>query len=168
MLLQSDIQQFNQWRCSLPEDKIRSHRSRAQSHRIGSQLQMPMASRRPPGCSQLLSNLATDWRFPLPSSSWIWLFARRAHRIQGNIFVYQSFEDMIKRYRWTASQIKRCIDRMRSGRVLRAAFSVPMELGEDETCQPLPVRRCVHQPEIIKSHTIGILWRPHHGRLINH
>ena len=102
---QSDIQQFNQWRWSLPEDNIRSHRLRAQSHKMVPNFRCPSQVIG----SQLLFNLATDWRFPLPSSPWTWLFARIAHRIQGNIFVYQFVKRYDKRYRWTASQIKRCI-----------------------------------------------------------
>ena len=94
--------------------------------------------------SQLLFNLATDWRFPLPSSPWTWLFARIAHRIQGNIFVYQFVKRYDKRYRWTASQIKRCTGWGLGGSWEQSLLS-PWSWGRMR-CVTLPVCRCVHQP----------------------
>lgn len=56
----------------LPEDSIRSCRWRAQSP-IVLQLWMPITGSMSSGYQQLLSNLATSWRFPWLLSLWIHL-----------------------------------------------------------------------------------------------
>ena len=79
---------------SLPGESIRSHRLRAQFHKIVPPLQMPKAMRRFLGYPQLLSHLATLWSFPWPLPPCIWLFARVAHRTQGIKFT-SLLKDMI-------------------------------------------------------------------------
>ena len=87
--------------CCVPGDSIRSHRLRKGSV-LGCwpSLQMTVTGSRSPGYTKLLSDLATSWRLPWPPPPWVWLFARAAHRTQGegNTYVYQ----FIKEYRWVA------------------------------------------------------------------
>ena len=73
-----------------PGDSIRVHRLRPQSHET--LLQIPIASSRSPGNSQLLFDLATNWRFswslgegngiPLQYSSWKILWMEGPGRLQ--------------------------------------------------------------------------------------
>lgn len=76
-------------------------------------------------------------------SPWIQLFARRAPRIQGNIYVYFPVYCIIKyMITDTNKESNEEIGLVASGRVLRAGASVPVELG----CITLPACGCVHQP----------------------
>ena len=86
-------------------------------------LQMPVTSSKCPEYPQLLSHLATGQTVPWPPP-WIPLFARTAHRTQGNIYLlYLSIKRCDKEYRW------REIHWVRSGKVLGTAASACMELG---------------------------------------
>ena len=65
-----------------------------------------------------------------------------AHRMQGNTYlyllVYYTIKDIIKD---TKEELDGEIHRERTGKVLNAGASVPVELG----CVTLPVRGCVYQ-----------------------
>ena len=96
-------------------------------------------------------------------SLWIRLFARTDHRTQGNAYlrlpVYYIIQDMMKDPDELPDEE---IHRMRSGRVLSAGASVPVELG----CITLPVHGFVRQPGTTNTILLGFLWRPHHIGLI--
>ena len=122
-------------------------------------LQMPVTSSRSPGYPQFLSNLATDQRFPWPPP-WIRLFARTAHRTQGNIYLlYQSIKRCDKGYRWTE------IRRVRSGRVLSTGASVSMEL---RMCHLPGTWMCSPTWKLFGTNTFDILWGLSHVGMVNY
>ena len=92
---QQGVLQFNSILTPATRDSVRSHRLRAQSHETAptppiptTKIQMPITSSRPPGYPHLLSDLATNWRFPWRLPPWIQLFARVAHRTQRHIYLH--------------------------------------------------------------------------------
>ena len=84
-------------------------------------LQMPIERSRSTGYPQPLSDFATNRRVPQPPPLWIWLFARAAHRTQGNTFMSLS-KNMIKD---VDEQPEEAVHRARSGRVQSTRAAVP-------------------------------------------